>query len=197
MSKSTTLTPNRPSAVATPFPYPLDEFYDQLRLPRPTLSLLDPGQVPEPYRSLLVHSRDMTPTLEAFHGTNIHIEVLRRERGQDTYFRAVALRRDDNDRPLEFGVNRIYLSHFPTEIRWMIRQEKLPLGRILQDHALPHRTRTVLFFQILSDGLINRALDLTQSEFLYGRQAILSNAQGEPLSEVVEILPPLPLPRLA
>ena len=186
-----------PPVASRPFPYPLDEFYTHHRLPLPTLVPLAGEQVPQPYRALLVHARDMTPTLEAFHGVNIHIQVLRRERNDGGYFRAVVLRRDDNDRPLEFGANRIDLARFPTEARWMIRQEKLPLGRILQDHAIPHQTRPVTFFQILSDGLINRALELPQSEFLYGRQAVLADAQGHPLSEVIEILPPLRMPRLA
>ena len=198
MSKKNTIRPNSPPPVGGhAFPYPLDEFYAHARLPLPATVQLSAEEVPEPYRALLVHGRDMTPTLEAFHAVSIHIEVLRRERLEHSYFRAVVLRRDDNDRPLEFGANRIDLARFPTEVRWMIRQEKLPLGRILHDHAIPHRTRAVTFFQILSDGLMNRALELSRSEFLYGRQAVLSDAQGRPLSEVIEILPPLRLPRLA
>jgi len=46
--------------------HPLDEFYARAGLPMPSLQELTGKEVPEPYRSLLVHENDMTPTLEQF-----------------------------------------------------------------------------------------------------------------------------------
>ena len=37
---------------------------------------IEGARVPEPYRGLLVHEKDMTPTLEAFHGGDIHLRIL-------------------------------------------------------------------------------------------------------------------------
>ena len=38
-----------------------------------------PGEsVPEPYRQLLVHQDDMTPTLEKFHGDRVHLTIVQR-----------------------------------------------------------------------------------------------------------------------
>ena len=39
--------------------------------------------MPEPYRSLLVHERDMTSTLGQFHGGDIGLKVLHRHNGGD------------------------------------------------------------------------------------------------------------------
>src|SRR6266404_2816907 len=44
--------------------YPLNEFYEQAGLPLPPAVQVAAREVPEPYRSLLVHEREMTPTLE-------------------------------------------------------------------------------------------------------------------------------------
>ena len=47
--------------------YPLSEFYQQLGRPLPEARTLQPEEMPETHRRLLVHERDMTPTLEAAH----------------------------------------------------------------------------------------------------------------------------------
>src|SRR6266702_1049221 len=39
--------------------YPLNEFYEQAGLPLPSVAEVEARDVPEPYRSLLVHDRDM------------------------------------------------------------------------------------------------------------------------------------------
>ena len=45
--------------------YPLDAFYAASGLPAPTFTMIDGGDMPQPYRKLLVHDDGMTPTLEA------------------------------------------------------------------------------------------------------------------------------------
>src|SRR5208337_3596481 len=42
----------------------LERFYAQMRLPLPRIEQVKENEVPEPYHRLLVHSSDMTPTLE-------------------------------------------------------------------------------------------------------------------------------------
>ena len=44
----------------------------------PRIERIDSESVPEPYKSLLVHSQDMTPTLEEFHGDTIHLDAPQR-----------------------------------------------------------------------------------------------------------------------
>src|SRR5262245_16468240 len=69
--------------------HPLDEFYADLGRPLPPLEQVEAEAVPQPYRQLLVHHRDMTPTLEAFHGRDIHLRLLGRRRKGEQYFREV------------------------------------------------------------------------------------------------------------
>ena len=171
--------------------YPLSEFYAHAKLPLPHIEFIPGEEVPEPFKSLLVHHNDMTPTLEAFHKSDIHLEIVSRERRGDFYFREVVLRLNGDDQPVEFGANKLYLGRFPEEARDLILQEYIPLGRILKDCHVPHRTQAKAFVRVQADELIGGKFELTQPGLLYGRKAAISDLQGRPLSEIVEILPPL------
>lgn len=170
--------------------FPLNEFYRRSGLALPRFELMAGEDIPEPWRALLFHDRDMTPTLEAHHGDAIHIEVLGRERRDDDYFREVILRLDRDDRPVEFGANRIALGLLPPLIQRLVLQEQLPLGHILKAHELVHTGKPSAFFRVEADALMARALGVSVGRTLYGRRNTLRDAQGRPISEVVEILPP-------
>ncbi len=177
-------------STPTGFAYPLSEFYAHAKLPLPRIETIPGDAVPEPFRSLLVHGNDMTPTLEVFHKSDIRLEIVSRERRGDFYFREVVLRLKSNEAPVEFGANKVYVGRFHEEARELILAEELPLGRILKDCGIRHRTEAKAFLRVESDELINRAFDLAQPVTLYGRKAVISDLQGRPLSEIVEILPP-------
>ncbi len=170
--------------------FPLDEFYSRAGVALPRFELLAGADVPEPWRSLLVHPRDMTPTLEDHFDCDIHIEVLGRDRRGDAYFREVILRLDRDDRAVEFGANRIALDLLPSVVRRLVLQEQLPFGHILKAHEMPHTGAPDAFFVVESDALMNRAFGLSGRNLLYGRHNTLRDMQGRPISEVVEILPP-------
>lgn len=176
--------------AALPFVYPLDEFYARAGLPLPNIERLAGEQVPEPYRSLLVHERDMTPTLENFHHSAIHLRILQREQRGDFYFRQVALHLVGSEKPVEFGANKVGLILFPPKARQLILEERVPLGRILKDCEIGHTTVAKAFFRIMPDDLICQALALKKPIMLYGRRANILDLQKRPLAEIVEILPP-------
>src|SRR5438552_105801 len=106
--------------------FPLEDFYTRDGLMLPNVSPLPGEEVPEPYRQLLVHNGDMTPTLEAFHGERIHLRVISRQLDGDTLRREVVLTLDDSDRPVEFGAILIHLQHFPPAAREAILEGKIP-----------------------------------------------------------------------
>jgi hypothetical protein len=54
---------------------------------------------------------------------------------------------------------------------------------------VPHRTQAKAFLRVQSDELIAGKFELTAPAVLYGRKAVISDLQGRPLSEIVEILP--------
>ena len=108
LSASTNPAP-APPPVVLPIAYPLDDFYTQAGLPLPSIEAVPGDEVPEPYKSLLVHQDDMTPTLAKFHGDTIHLRVLRRQQRDDFYFREVVLVTDKDEKPVEFGAIKIPL----------------------------------------------------------------------------------------
>src|SRR5438067_1109299 len=95
----------------------LEAFYGRRGLAVPPCQIIDGEQVPEPYRTLLVHENDMTPTLEQFHGASVHLRVLGRERRRNEYQREVVLQLEGSEQPVEFGVIRIDLGLFAPVVR--------------------------------------------------------------------------------
>lgn len=172
------------------YTYPLSEFYLRAKLPLPRIETISGDAVPEPYRTLLVHHNDMTPTLEAYHKSRIHLEILSSDQRGGFYFREVVLRLDHDEKPVEFGANKVFLSQFPEEAQELILLEQVPLGSILRECGVQHRTESKAFLRLESDELISQAFELSQPTTLYGRKAVISDLQGKPLSEIVEILPP-------
>jgi hypothetical protein len=182
--------PDSTTATALPLVYPLDDFYARAGLPLPKIERISAEDIPEPYRTLLVHQNDMTPTLEGAHGANIHLQIISSEVRGDFYFREVALRLDGSEKPVEFGANKVSLVLFPPRARQLILEERLPLGRILKDCAIAHSTVAKAYFRASPDELIKGVLGLTGAALLYGRRATIFDMQQRPLSEIVEILPP-------
>lgn len=170
--------------------HPLDEFYRRAGIPLPPLQEIEAEAMPEPYKRLLVHSNDMTSTLEAFHEEHVLIAVLKRERQGDDYFREVVLRTESDNKPVEFGAIKINLVLFPPAAREQVLSERWPLGRILKDCAISYTSWPKAFLKIASDRLISTALDLSGAHVLYGRRNTLLSVEGQPLAEIVEILPP-------
>jgi len=156
----------------------------------PPLQEVDGEAVPQPFKRLLVHNNDMTPTLEKFHQRDIHLRLLGRRRKGNEYFREVVLLLDDSERSVEFGAIKIYLSLFARPARRQILEERRPLGHILQECGVKHSSRPRAFLRLASDRFINEALRLTGANVLYGRRNTLFDPQERPLAEIVEILPP-------
>lgn len=176
--------------MASLLAHPLDEFYAQLGLTLPPLEQVDGEAVPQPYKQLLVHNDDMTPTLEKFYAQDIHLRVFGRRRKGNEYFREVVLLLDNNDQPVEFGAIKIDLELFSDEAKKQILEERRPLGHILNEGGIKHSSRPKAFLRVASDKVINEALQLTGAHVLYGRRNTLFDSQDRPLAEIVEILPP-------
>jgi len=170
--------------------YPLNEFYEQLGLPLPAVTRVDGRDMPEPYRSLLVHNRDMTPTLERAHDRRIRLRVLRSTVADDVLSRQVVLVAEGSEIPVAFGASKIHLEHFPEDARPLVLEGKQPLGAILRSQGIAHAGRPEVFLEVTADALIHDVLGLTEPARLYGRRNMLVDAAGRTLAEVVEILPP-------
>jgi chorismate-pyruvate lyase len=186
--------PETQTAIVNPYAYPLDEFCALAGRPLPLIQMIPGDQVPEPCKTLLVHTNDMTPTLEQFFGELIHLEVLHREHRNGFYFREVVLLLDETGKRTEFGAIKINLSLLPPPARKLILEERLPLGAILHQQGIQHFSRPKAYLRIQSDDYINKVLGLSGRHTLYGRRNNLIDPSGMALAEIVEILPPTKLP---
>lgn len=170
--------------------YPLNEFYAEVGLALPAATRISGREMPEPYRRLLVHDRDMTPTLETAYGCNMTLRVLKYSLDDEIFSRQIVLIAEGGESAVVFGAIKIYLDEFPTEARELVLERKLPLGTILESQGIRHFSRPDAFFEVETDASINHALEITGHTKLYGRRNILGNSTGRKLAQVLEILPP-------
>ena len=188
--------PGAAASAVNPIAHPLDELYARMGLTLPVIHRLPSEGLPQPYQSLLVHVRDMTPTLEGFHLGRLRLRVLRREQREGSYLRGVVLLLEGSDRAVAFGAIKINLSLFSTSAQNEILKEQVPLGRILADLEIPHDSRPRTYFAVEADDFIAQALSCPRQTVLYGRRNALLDANERSLADIVEILPPLePRPR--
>jgi hypothetical protein len=170
---------------------PLMETYILAGKSSPIVHFMEPDAIPEPYRRLLAHDNDMTPTLEAFHGDTTELKVISKHRIGNALLRQVVILTQHNARRVEFGAIRIFLDRFGPEARQQIIDCHRPLGSILASYAIPHSGHPSAFFSLPPDDCIREALALNSAEDpLYGRCNTISDPAGNPLAHIVEILPP-------
>jgi hypothetical protein len=187
----------RPTAYTPSWAILLEQFYSQSGHPLPRIQQLNDTQIPQPYKSLLVHSSDMTPTLEKFYSQALGITVLNRDLQPDFYLREVLLNlAGDNAatngaRPVEYGVIRICLNRIPPAARRRVLEQQRPLGNILQGEAIPHISWPQAFFRVESDSRLTSLLRFQPPRDLYGRRNVLLDGSRHLLAEVIEILAPV------
>jgi hypothetical protein len=150
---------------------------------------MEPAAIPEPYRSLLVHERDMTGTLGAFWKSKIELRPLRIDRGEQTLYRRVVLWAVEPGIPVEAGAIRIFLNRFPLQSLRAITQSQRPLGGILTDYQISYRSSPQGYFQIRTNGFLREAFGDVAESVHYGRRNQLVDPAGDVLADVVEILP--------
>lgn len=170
--------------------YPLSLFYEQAQTALPTCTALDGKHMPQPYRNLLVHDKDMTPTLEHHHGQRLELELLMLQRTDDALMREVVLVTIDERRPVEFGAIRIELEPFEREAQDLIMGCRTPLGTILSEFDVEHICKPSAFFRVTCDAVIALALAADEACELYGRRNTLLTPDGRTIANVVEVLSP-------
>jgi hypothetical protein len=168
---------------------PLLYFYNHDDLVLPPVEFIDGDAMPLPYRDILVHSSDMTPTLRKYHGAAISLEVVQAEMSAEYVMRQVVLRRASDNAPVEYGAIGIQLEAFPKRVKELIREGKQPLGGILESEGFPHQSSPRAYFAIESDEHTGELLGVPPGTTLYGRSNVLTHSGGIVFADIVEILP--------
>ncbi len=177
-------------ADTTDILYPLSSFTCDVSQGVTSASILEAEELPEPYRTLLAHDRDMTGTLATYHKQPMGLRVHVKRVEGDSLFRQVVLFGEHDNKPAEFGAIRIDLSAFAGETRELIASCKLPLGRILNDHGVAYVSNPSAFLRVDPDKLLCGALNVTGGP-LYGRKNELTMPDGRAIAQIIEILPTL------
>lgn len=169
-------------------PYPLDVVYAQAGIEAPQTRPVAPHRIPLPYRSLLVHERDMTLTLEGHFGGRVSLRALSTFRKGHSYYRRVLLVQEYSARPVEMGAIRIDLLAFKPRIRSQILRNRVPLGRLLRDGGVDYRSRPIGFLAVTPNSEMMGVFWMREPRTLYGRQTEMS-IDGRKVGDIVEILP--------
>ena len=170
--------------------FPLETFCDTDDHPTPESDKIDGSDMPEPYRSLLVHDDDMTPTLESFHSSQVHLRLLDQRNNPPLYQREVVLVLDTTGKAVEYGAIRIHLDALSEHARSLVLAAEVPMGTILSTEHIAHQNHPASYLRVTSTPSIEAALNLSGRTTLYGRRNIIHRLAGKPLAEVLEILPP-------
>lgn len=168
---------------------PFHYFYEKAGREMPDFHFLEGKEVPYPYRSMLVHTNDMTPTLAAFHHSKLYLEVHAHEANDDYLLRLVTLHAASSDIPVEYGAIGIHLSTLPDEVRELVVEGRKPLGGILGEYEVDHHGSPSAFFKVPADEMIGQSLKQDEGEILYGRCNQLLDPEGLVIADIVEILP--------
>ncbi|WP_414663508.1 hypothetical protein [Horticoccus sp. 23ND18S-11] len=169
---------------------PLLRWYEAAGVAPPAVHILAGETMPEPYRSLLVHERDMTSTLETFHRGTLQLRVLGTQHREPIYQRVVVLELEESGRAVEFGATHLHLDALPPAARSLVLAAKRPFGAILRTCAIAYVSRPKAFFRVEPDATIANALRIATPTTLYGRCNALCAPAGNVIADIVEILPP-------
>lgn len=158
---------------------------------RPDAVDVPANEVPEPYRSLLVHTHHMTVTVEQFYGSPVNVQVLECRREGNEYARKILLAlTDEPKRVVQFGLVRINLGVCPEPVRAAIVEGKTPLGRVLIQHNMLRRIEPLSFLRATLSPKMAEWFRVPLGTETFGRIGVIYTGT-RPAVEVLEILTPV------
>ena len=153
--------------------------------------MVPPGEIPQPYQSLLVHDTDMTITLERHFGGRVTLRPLATFTRGQSYFRRVLLVHEHSGRPVEMGAIRMRLDAFDQSLRDQILRNTIPLGRLLRDTDFRYQSRAVAFLAVTPNPEMMGVFWMSEPHVLYGRRTEITQ-RGSKIGDIVEVLPLVP-----
>ena len=168
--------------------FPLDAVYARAGVRPPAVNAIAPDDIPAPYRSLLVHTNDMTLTLERHFGGRVSLRPLSTFLDRRWYFRRVLLVQESTGRPVEMGAIRIQVDAFRERIRRQILDNEIPLGRLLRDGGVQYESRPKAFLAVTPNSEMMGVFWMAEPRTLYGRRTEIIH-EGSKIGDIVEVLP--------
>ena len=168
--------------------YPLDLVYTRAGVDMPKVKVVAPGQIPQPYQSLLVHDTDMTLTLERHFGDRLTLRPLSTFTSGRSYFRRVLLVQEYSGRPVEMGAIRMRLDVFNQRLRSKILRNTTPLGRLLRDGKFQYRSHVKAYLKVTPNSEMMGVFWMREPRVLYGRRTEVFHRDMK-IGDIVEVLP--------
>lgn len=159
------------------------------------IEVVAPEQIPEPYRSLLVHTHHMTVTVEGFYGQSVAVRVLKTDRAGERYRRQILLSLHESGEVVQFGVIEVHLAVLAPAVRDEIVAGRTPLGRVLIQNNVLRSIQPSAFVRVTPGPELCQSFGMASPEICYGRSGTIT-AGETPAIEVLEILAPVPKPAL-
>ena len=158
---------------------------------RPEAIEIAPGEVPQPYHRLLVHTHHMTVAVEEFFRSPVDVRVLECCQRGNEYARKILLAAQSSGRIVQFGLVRIDLGVCPEAVRNEIVEGKTPLGRVLIRHNMLRRIEPLAYLRVALDAEMAGWFGVAPGSTTYGRVGVIFTGD-QPAVEVLEILAPIP-----
>ncbi len=158
----------------------------------PTASILAvaPDALPQPHRDLLVQSEGMSTTLAAYWHEPLELRVVAARREGKLLARHVVVVTSRSRRAAAYGAIRIHLERFEARVLAEIVDGRKPLGAILHEHRVEHRSQPTGFFLIEPNEVMRTSLGVRDGRALHGRHNVILDSSHSLMAEVVDILSP-------
>ena len=169
-------------------------FQDTFPDGNPLASVVEPVNeacVPEPYRTLLVHTQFMTATMERFHGSSVDVKVLARKLDTDqaVYRRKIVLLAKETDAVVQFAFMQFNLGSVSETVRQEILSEQVPLGRVLMTHKINSEIELRDLLKLTVGKGLSDLFGTPVDQVTYGRIARIF-CDGALAFEVIEVSTP-------
>jgi chorismate-pyruvate lyase len=184
------LDPRPPAVIPTPTVESLYALFPD-QSDRPRYMPVRGDEMPEPYRSLLVHTHHMTVTVERFYGDAVDVRVLEVARAGDEYARKILLTLHGSGKVVQLGIVQIDLSLLGDRVREQIVDGKTPLGRVLIQNNVLRHIQPAGYFRVEPSVELDRLFGRNDRQPTYGRLGVIFT-DGKPAIEVLEILAAVP-----
>src|SRR5690606_372958 len=143
------------------------------------------------YKSMLVHDRHMTVTMEKYHGCSVDVHVLDRTTDEHgIYGRKIILTRQGTDIPVQFGIVRFDFQYVTDAVREEIMSETIPLGRALINHNVRRHIELGAILKVTAGPGLAEHLKMEPGQETYGRLATIF-CNKRPAVDLLEIATPL------
>lgn len=145
---------------------------------------------PEPYKTMLVHDKHMTVTMEKFHDSKVDVRVIDSCLNGDVYARKILLLKTGTETVVQFGIVKFNFQYVTQAVRDEILGGEVPLGRVLINHNVLRQIDLGAILRITAGPALADYIQMEPSGVTYGRMATIF-CNHQPAVDLLEISIPL------